>query len=138
MAVAYQLKVDTRRLGVIGRRAAERRTLDATRAVLNRAVVLAPVDTGNLRRNHQLRVYHKGLTKTFGEVYNSARYAGWVHDGTKPYIIRPRKKKALKFTVAGETFIVKKVRHPGIRAQPWLRRALVEVAPRYGFVIQRI
>lgn len=117
-------------------REARRQVLDTLRAVRNRADFLTPVDTGNLRRNNQVRLSERGLIVT-GEVYNSAQYAGFVHDGTRPHVIRPRRRKALRFVIDGQVVIVAKVNHPGTRGRPWLKRALEEVAPRHGFVITR-
>jgi len=51
-------------------------------------------------------------------------YARYVHNGTRPYVIRPKRKKALR-TPYG---IFKKVNHPGISANPYLDRALRNLA----------
>ncbi|MFD4314983.1 hypothetical protein [Streptomyces sp. NPDC058548] len=48
----------------------------------------------------------------------------FVLDGTRPHIIRPRRKKALRFEVRGEVVFAKFVRHPGTRANNFLRDAL--------------
>ena len=142
MAIVFHLTINAAAVNRIGMREARRQVLDTLRAVRNRADVLTPVDTGILRRNNQMRQFERGLVVT-GEVYNTASYAKAVHDGhsgSGPYIIRPRRKKALRFVINGEVVIVKKVNHPGIppmQGRPWLKRALEEVAPPHGFVITR-
>lgn len=45
--------------------------------------------------------------------------------GTRPHIIRPRKKKGvLRFEVGGEVVFAKVVRHPGYKGDNFLARAL--------------
>jgi hypothetical protein len=48
----------------------------------------------------------------------------FVLDGTRPHIIRPRRAKALRFEAGGRVVFTKLVRHPGTRANNFLRRAL--------------
>lgn len=133
MPVAVQLRLNKLAIARIGSEEARKQVTRATLAVLTRAQIITPVDTGNLRRNNQMRVFRRRATTWVGEVYNPASYARPVHDGTGPRVIRPRRKKALRFTVGGETVIVKRVQFPGTMGRPWLRRALEEVAPQYGF-----
>lgn len=54
-----------------------------------------------------------------------AEYAKFVHEGTKPYIIKPKNKKVLANKEAGVVF-GKKVNHPGIKANPYLKIAANE------------
>lgn len=99
-------------------------------AILNRSKVLTPVDTGNLRSSQRLflRVTRK---RVVARVFTRVNYAAPVHEGSQgPYEIRPRRKKALKFKVGGQTIIVTKVIHPGVKARPFLRKATVDVAKR--------
>lgn len=48
----------------------------------------------------------------------------FVLDGTRPHIIRPRRKKALRFEISGREVFAAYVRHPGTRANNFLGRAL--------------
>lgn len=48
-------------------------------------------------------------------------YAKFVHFGTKPYVIKVKKAKALA-NKSGKVF-GKKVNHPGIKANPYLKKA---------------
>lgn len=77
----------------------------------------APVITGRLRGS---------AVNTFstlkGTLEFKAKYAIWVHDGTSPYTILPSSKKALYWK--GASHPVKRVNHPGIRANPFLKRAV--------------
>lgn len=109
-----------------------------TRKILNRAKVLAPVDTGRLRSSGRMdiKITHFGPT---GVVTFPVRYAQFVHDGTRPHVIRARKKKVLRFAVGGKVLYRPVVHHPGTQARPFLTRALVEVAPQSNFrpLVQR-
>lgn len=82
-----------------------------------RAVQEAPVKTGNLRASARTT-----FAPLKGELEFKAKYAAWVHEGTSPYQIRPTSKKALFWK--GAAHPVRVVNHPGIRANPFLRRAV--------------
>lgn len=126
-----------------------------TRRVLNRAEVLAPVDTGNLRASHSMTM-KVSRTRCTGRIEVAAKYAEFVHGGTHAHYIRANRANALAFrwgrmggvqvivpkkgkakgptglrkTKKGVVFYIAKgyVRHPGAPARPWLFRALQEVA----------
>ena len=75
---------------------------------------------GTLKRN--IRVF--SATSSEVKIGNTAevKYAKFVHNGTRPYIIKPKNKKALANKKAG-LFFGKKVKHPGIKANPYLLNA---------------
>lgn len=105
---------------------------DTTRQTFNRANIMTPVDTGNLRAHNRMTV-RKTTTQAIGDVFNDADYAGVVHDGSGPYTIRPKKAKALRFVMDGKVVFAKSVRHPGTRGRPWIARAAQEIATANGF-----
>jgi hypothetical protein len=78
-------------------------------------------------------------TYVAGRVEVTAKYATMVHDGTRPHVIRPRRKKALRFLwkKKGRWVVLKKVNHPGTKARPWLWRALVEISVPRDFRVTR-
>lgn len=89
------------------------------------AVNNVPVDTGLLKERINLLPAVPGYasyTLTAGTDYAAA-----VEFGTGPHIIKPVKKKALKFEMEGKEIVVKKVMHPGTEAQPYFRPALDQV-----------
>lgn len=114
---------------------------DCTRAVFNRANVLTPVRTGNLRSHNQMLPVRRTATKVTSGVENRAQYAAAVHDGARPHDIRPKRKRSrsgkrpamLRFKVGGKTVFARVVHHPGNKSRPWLTRALREVAPPRGY-----
>jgi hypothetical protein len=105
---------------------------DVTRQTFNRANVLTPVRTGNLRAHNRMTA-RREAPGARGWVFNDASYAPPVHDGSGPYTIRPRRRQALRFEIGGRVVFAKSVRHPGTRARPWLARAGREVAAANGF-----
>lgn len=129
-----RLDLNSGAINQLGLDEARRRVADMTRATFNRANVLTPVDTGRLRVGNSMRVYSVGFI-AYGEVFNQVEYAAAVHNGARARKIVPRSKKALKFTMNGRTVFASSVDWPGTRPQPWLARAMIETAPRYGFAI---
>jgi Bacteriophage HK97-gp10, putative tail-component len=118
-------------------RGASRDELETTaRQVLNRAKVLAPVDTGRLRSS--LRIESRSFLglRTRYTIGSDLNYASMVHDGTRPHIIRPKRAKALRFRVGGRIVYARMVRHPGTRARPFLDRALREVTASRGYRVR--
>jgi hypothetical protein len=106
---------------------------EAARQVVNRAKVLAPVDTGRLRssiRADPPRVFSLRGSVTVG---SDLEYAAMVNDGTKPHVIRPKNAKVLRFNVGGQVVFARVVNHPGTRARPFLDLALREVAAQRGY-----
>lgn len=95
----------------------------STILVHNQSLREAPVNKqgggGNLRQ----LIKWKLLTKLRGEVRADAKYSGYVHEGTRPHIIKARNKKVLANERAGKIF-GKVVRHPGTKPNPFLLRAL--------------
>lgn len=89
-----------------------------------------PRRTGNLGRSIQ----PGPITGDSGTVVAQARYAAYVEHGTRAHIIQPRDARVLAWggsrTLAGNlrsgsapTHFAMFVRHPGTRAQPFLRPA---------------
>jgi hypothetical protein len=130
-----RVKVARDRLILVAATAAGKEVSRTTRKVFNRARVLSPWDTGLLRASHSVDLRVLKTNKVVGRVIVSTKYAAAVHEGAKPHIIRPRKKKALKFVYRGQTVIVKSVRHPGNKARPWLLTALREVGALNGYKV---
>lgn len=103
--------------------------------VVNRAKVLAPVDTGRLRAAIKGRLVRNWTLRSEYQITVNVDYAEAVHDGTRPHIIRPRNAQALRFNVGGRIVYAKVVHHPGTRARPFLDRALREVTGGLGYRI---
>lgn len=97
------------------------------------ARVLAPRRTGRLAssirvdQNRDERGHY-----AFGfSVYTRTPYAGYVHEGTGPHVYFSYPKK-MRFkgtnAWAGQTIFTDMIDHPGTPAQPFLQKALIELA----------
>jgi hypothetical protein len=135
MAIArVRLEFNDSAVNRMGMDEAQRQVVEVTRAIYNRANLLTPVRTGRLRSANQFRTYTAGLTYR-GEVFNNTDYAAAVHNGAKPRRIVPRRAQALRFRAGGRVLFRASVMWPGTKPRPWLATAMIQVAPRHGFVI---
>lgn len=90
--------------------------------VLTEASVRCNVDTGTLRASLYLSMETLGF-----KVGSTLPYAIYVHEGTRPHVIRPNTARALRFEGAGGVVFAKKVNHPGYRGNPFIREAMEAV-----------
>lgn len=87
--------------------------------------------TGNLGRTiGEGAITFTGPRTVHGSVHANADYAVYVHEGTRAHVIRPVKAQALRFQIGGRTVFAKLVRHPGMKARPFLRNAAERIAAR--------
>lgn len=120
-------------------RGASRAELDTTsRQVVNRAKILAPVDTGRLRAS--IRVERRRLLslRSVYTIGSDVSYAPMVHDGTRPHRIDPKTPGGvLRFRMGGRVVFAKYVvRHPGTKARPFLDDAVRQIAGGKGYDIR--
>jgi len=71
--------------------------------------------TGHLQGSVGFRMKSENVAVVFAE----AKYAPFVEFGTRPHVILPKRKKALRFFKDGKEVIVKKVNHPGSKPYPF-------------------
>ncbi|OPA75506.1 hypothetical protein BFG05_05995 [Campylobacter pinnipediorum subsp. pinnipediorum] len=92
---------------------------------LRKAKFKAPIKTGDLKRD--IQIYDDKLDSLLVSIGNSAgvKYAKFVHEGTKPHMIKVKKMKSLANKEKGQ-FFGKQVRHPGTKANPYLKNAVSE------------
>jgi hypothetical protein len=122
-------------VNAFARRDAER-VADQT---IERARILAGtrfnVQTGRYRNGFQKR--SKFTARGPGwEVFNPVSYAPYLEEGTKPHIIRPKTKKALRFKVGGRTVFAAFVNHPGTKAGHVLTDAVRQAGIANGYNVQ--
>lgn len=133
-----RLELQTSQVLAVGVSLAAPFVAETTRRAFNRGRVTSPVDKGVMRASHEMTMRARRTSVT-GRITVRAKYAHFVHDGTRPHVIRPKSKKALKFLWRGKgkVVVLRQVNHPGTRARPWLWRSLVETAVPRGFVVTR-
>jgi hypothetical protein len=72
------------------------------------------------RTGHARQSIHAGVEKRGSEIAtylsHGVEYGRYLEEGTEPHVIRPKNKKALYWY--GANHPVKKVNHPGTKAQP--------------------
>jgi hypothetical protein len=111
---------------------------EKTRDMVRRQVKMAVRDVREYARDHHRFVTRSGMTEKSimslakdnqGTVMLTNNIARWQHEGTKPYVIVPRIKKVLRFAVNKEFVFSKRVRHPGIKADPFLYTAADVMQP---------
>ena len=78
----------------------------------------APIKSSRLREN--IYASSNGLHGEVGPDLRATKYAYWVHEGTKPYTIKPKTKKALYWK--GAMHPIKIVHHPGIKPNRYVER----------------
>jgi hypothetical protein len=85
--------------------------------------------TGHLRESVEGRLIEGGSQ---GLVSVKARHAHLIHDGVQAHEAYPTgsDSKAIRFWADGELKIRRRASHPGIRANPWVERAVDHVMTR--------
>lgn len=90
--------------------------------VAGAAALNCPVKTGRLRQSIESKV----ISEEIGRVGTNVEYAPHIEFGTQAHFITPRNQKALSFLVNGIRIVRKWVAHPGTKAKPFLRPAIME------------
>lgn len=127
--VTLTFTLDTPRLAAAVQPILARRAASITRRIAAQARQDVPVKTGNLGRSIQEDpIRFTGPFRVETGVTATANYAKFVHDGTRPHVIRPKNARFLVFEAGGRTVFAKSVNHPGTRARPFLRNAANIVA----------
>lgn len=105
-----------------------RRMRQIIRLVAADARTNAPVDTGRMAQAiKEDPITSDGPFRVTGSVTSHAPYSVFVHEGTRPHVIRPRNASALRFKAGGETIFASSVNHPRTRARPFLTNAVARV-----------
>jgi len=103
--------------------------IDVTAKTTRRASgSVVKVRTGHLRRTISPPSVQETSGGAAGELTIGAKYAPHLEYGTRPYTIRPRRGKALKFLDrSGKVRFARSVRHPGLRPRPFFTPSWDEV-----------
>lgn len=79
-----------------------------------------PYKSGKLSKSVETKKAHLEGKRIIGEVNVKKFYGKFLEHGTKKHLIKPKRKKAIKF----DGIIVVSAMHPGIRARKFLEKAL--------------
>lgn len=90
-------------------------------------------DTGALFQSTFNRKTLNG--RSVGHDSNRAPHAMYVIFGTRPHVIRPKDKKALRWAVPGGFAFAKEVNHPGYRGDDYFTKARDEAIDGIGAVV---
>lgn len=66
-----------------------------------------------------------------------APYAAWVHDGTRPHLIVPKAKRALRWSGSAGFIFAKRVHHPGTKKDQFLYEAGTRSVPQIEVIFSR-
>lgn len=61
----------------------------------------------------------------------------FMEEGTAPHVIKPKNKKALRFTIGGKTIFAKQVNHPGIEPRPTVQPTVASNWPKIKKEVRR-
>lgn len=130
MGYTVRIELDERKLrAVLTRRNGP--VYEATKDIAERGAVLArlyaPVVTGALRDSIVVRRIGNGPTWA---VIAKAEHAKFVHKGTRPHRIQAVRRQALRWGPTDAPIFAAWVNHPGTKANPFLKNALVDAARR--------
>ena len=100
------------------------RALSASQAILAKYTTknTVPWRTGFL-----VQTFRAEVTAGMLRWFPTADYAPYVEFGTKPHVIEPKDKKALYWQ--GADHPVKRVNHPGTKANPFMERIIQAATP---------
>ena len=94
--------------------------------ILNRARILAPVNTGRLRASGRIKRAAFFSFRPKATVIFDVDYAAAVNDGRRAVRITPKRAQALRFVIGGRVVFAKVVNQPARAAKPFLDRAVRE------------
>lgn len=100
------------------------RTLSASQAILAKYTTK---DTVPWRTGFLAQTFRAELSSGVLRWFPTASYAPFVEFGTKPHVIEPKNAKALYWP--GADHPVKRVNHPGTKANPFMERIVAAATP---------
>lgn len=101
--------------GPVGRDLARR-----GRKVLMAATMQVGVETGRLKKSLKM-THERNARGQFVMVGSKLNYALLHHEGSRPHIITPNRAQVLAFSSKGRVIYTTQVRHPGTKANRYLK-----------------
>lgn len=125
------VEIDSGKLQTESMRQLETFTTGFVRTAAATAREIAPERTAHLKsRIGAQPVRRVGPWSLESGIESRADYSLFVHEPTRPHVIRPRRAKALRFfwPKVGRVVFLQHVNHPGTKGQPFLRNAVHRTA----------
>lgn len=72
-----------------------------------------------------------------GHDLQAAKHALFVHWGSKPHVIKPKKRKSLRFAAGNGFIFARFVHHPGYKGDPYLTRAADTALREFDAIVQQ-
>lgn len=111
----------------------------AGRNIRDGAKIRVPIRTGTLKDSINARFSSAKLQSVIKADYRKAPHAHLIEYGARETIIAPKKKKFIKFTVAGDTVFTKKpIKIPERKPRPFMNPAFQEKKPKVESEIKKI
>lgn len=95
----------------------------------------AHTKTGAMARSLQNRAIPNG--REIRHDLQASPHALFVHWGTRPHEIRPRRRKVLRWPVGNEFAFARKVWHPGYQGDAWMVRAADEAVRQFDAIVRK-
>lgn len=80
---------------------------------------------------------HQSGGREVGNDLSRAPHALFVHWGTRPHKIRPKKRKTLRWASGGKFIFAREVNHPGYKGDPYLIRAADAAVRRFDQIVNQ-
>ena len=102
-----------------------------------------PGVTGRARSSVHWKTYNDGTKGDKGNtislplrpleviIGSNVEYFEVLEEGSKPHVIRPKNKKALRFTIGNQVIFAKQVNHPGTKGHHMLKNAYDKIVPKF-------
>ena len=108
-------------------------TKEAGKLVLATEKQEVPVKTGQLRRS--ITLDYKPISVA---IYPTVKYALPLHEGSKPHVIVPVRKKVLAFRKGGKLIFARRVNHPGYKGNRFVERTVNAVTGPLNRIFEKV
>lgn len=96
-----------------------------------------PGSTGALLQSLYNRQGEDRISRAVGHDPQRAPHALFVNLGTRPHLITPKNKKALRWASGGKFFFAQRVNHPGYIGDPYVYRAADDALAQFQTIVDQ-
>lgn len=129
IATPRQIKGFTTEPGALPRQVMDMAREEIVQRAQDKLSTMTDTRTGKLMNSHHVQPLAVTGSMMATMVENTAPYAGFVHDGTRPHVIVPRNASVLRFVPkgGGGPVFARRVNHPGTSPRPWMKEAAADL-----------